>query len=97
MSNLGSRVLYGRRERLEKYYKITEEGKEIIDSTLFPFKNIIKRYSVAELEALADYIVDKRETISDSDIGKIKSLEKSWQAYKKPEEKSQKRNKGYYN
>jgi len=58
----------------KKYYKITEEGKEIIDSTWFPFKNIIKRDAVAELEALADYIVDKKETLSDSDIGKIKKL-----------------------
>ncbi|MFP3215546.1 MAG: PadR family transcriptional regulator [Candidatus Micrarchaeota archaeon] len=58
----------------KKYYKITKEGKEIIDSTWFPFKNIIKRDVVAELEALADYIVDKRETLSDSDIEKIKKL-----------------------
>ena len=58
----------------KKYYKITKEGREIIDSTWFPFKSIIKRDIVAELEGLADYIVEKRGTLSESDIEKIKKL-----------------------
>ncbi|MFP3278753.1 MAG: PadR family transcriptional regulator [Candidatus Micrarchaeota archaeon] len=58
----------------KKYYKITKEGKEIIDSAWFPFKNIIKRDVVAELEGVADYIIEKKETLSESDIEKIKKL-----------------------
>jgi DNA-binding PadR family transcriptional regulator len=58
----------------KKYYKITKEGREIIDSVWFPFKNIIKRDIVAELEGLADYIVEKRGTLSESDIEKVKKL-----------------------
>ncbi|MGB9732862.1 MAG: PadR family transcriptional regulator [Candidatus Micrarchaeales archaeon] len=61
-------------ENGRKYYKITKEGKEIIDNSWFPFKEFISREPALELEQSIRKIMESKDTLGEAEKKRILSL-----------------------
>jgi DNA-binding PadR family transcriptional regulator len=59
-------------ENGNKYYKITKEGKEIIDNSWFPFRDLVKNDPISMLEEAASRL--EHEKISSNDIARIRKI-----------------------
>jgi DNA-binding PadR family transcriptional regulator len=65
----------------KKYYKITGEGKKLIDESWFPFKDMLgfgRKSNVEEnisiMEDAAQSLLDKKDKISEGSIARIKKV-----------------------
>ncbi len=59
-------------ENGSKYYKITKEGKEIIDNSWFPFRDLVKNDPISMLEEAISRL--EHGKISSNDIARIRRI-----------------------